>query len=80
MRGRVQQGRGRKAQTPIPFVTHHVPEELVFGGTLTAQDFPDHAVHVAHVQPHPVQEAQQEGPGWETQCPLSVPKPLSHIS
>lgn len=64
--------------------THHVPEELVFGWTLTAQNFPDHAVHVAHVEPHPVQEAQQEGPSCAGRFPsvsshLFIPKLLSHI-
>lgn len=64
--------------------THHIPEELVFGWTLTAQNFPDHAVHITHVEPHPVQEAQQEGPSCADRFPsvsshVFVPKLLSHI-
>lgn len=53
--------------------THHVPEELVFGWTLTAQDVPDHAVHVTHVEPHPVQEAQQQGPSCADTFPYQLP-------
>lgn len=37
---------------------------MVFSGTLTLQDLVGLLVHIGLVQPHPVQQVQQQGPPY----------------
>lgn len=55
--------------------THHIPEELVFRWIFTAQNFPDHVVHITHMKSNPVKEAKQKGTSF-TQRRYSVISPI----
>ena len=71
------QEEGREAQQAQG--SYQVPEALVFAWVLAAQNICRQTVHLAHVQPDPVKEVEEERAGWEETHKQWIPLSRSRV-